>query len=95
MYDAIFQSLPRVMPVIGTHDWIVYLLPAKIVHRLNILGEPIMSNNISASFGATSRAVPVRSPKDPKPGFWRRVFNAWVKSYENRIDPEGNVFFEL
>ena len=54
-----------------------------------------MSNNVSASFGASPRAVSTRGPKDAKRSIWRRLFDAWVRSYEHRMDPEGNVFCEL
>jgi hypothetical protein len=35
---------------------------------------------------------PIRTPGR---GFWRSLFDAWVASYGNRIDPEGNVLMEL
>jgi hypothetical protein len=84
-----------VMAVIRTHDWIIYLDFATIAHRLNILGEPIMSNNFSASIGATPSATPARATKTGETSFWRRLFAAWVQSYSNRLDPEGNVMCEL
>ena len=54
-----------------------------------------MSNNFSASIGATPNAVSTRGPKKADRSFWRRLFDAWVRSYEHRMDPEGNVFCEL
>ena len=50
-----------------------------------------MSNNYSASFDA----APTRATDNTKPSFWRRLFDAWVQSYANRADPDGNVFCEL
>jgi hypothetical protein len=52
-----------------------------------------MSNNFSASFGATQTRA-TKNNKD-NTSFWRRLFDAWVQSYSNRVDPEGNVFCEL
>ncbi|HEX8787265.1 MAG TPA: hypothetical protein VF793_13850 [Telluria sp.] len=54
-----------------------------------------MSNNISASFGASPSAVPARAAGKAKPSIWRRMFDAWLLSYSNRTDPDGNVFLEL
>ena len=47
-----------------------------------------MSNQFSASFGA----APVRAADKVKLSFWRRVFNAWLQSYSNRVDPDGCAF---
>lgn len=30
---------------------------------------------------------------EQKPSIWRRVFDAWVRSYESRISPDGKVLF--
>jgi hypothetical protein len=54
-----------------------------------------MSNNISAGFGAAPSATPARAAQATKVSIWRRMFNAWLQSYANRMDPEGNVFCEL
>lgn len=54
-----------------------------------------MSNNFSASFGASPGAVPARASSKAKASIWRRLFDAWLLSYSNRTDPEGNVFLEL
>lgn len=58
-----------------------------------------MSNDFSAGFGATpsasANAAPVRTGKDATASFWRRMFDAWVQSYANRIDPDGKVMCEL
>jgi hypothetical protein len=52
-----------------------------------------MSNNISASFDAAPSAAP--AVETNQMSIWRRMFNAWLQSYANRLDPEGNVFCEL
>jgi hypothetical protein len=30
---------------------------------------------------------------EQKPSIWRRMFDAWVRSYESRISPDGKVLF--
>lgn len=52
-----------------------------------------MSNQSSAVAQMESMSSPVFF--QPGQGFWRSLFNAWVASYGNRIDPEGNVLIEL
>jgi hypothetical protein len=29
----------------------------------------------------------------PNASIWRRMFDAWVRSYEARISPDGKVFY--
>src|SRR5438067_13631060 len=86
--DSVLPSFEILMAIIRTHDWTGYLHAAKMDHRLNFHGEPIMSNQFSASFGA----APVRAADKVKLSFWRRVFNAWLQSYSNRVDPDGCAF---
>jgi len=52
-----------------------------------------MSNNISASFDGAPSATP--AVETDKTSIWRRMFDAWLQSYANRLDPEGNVLCEL
>ncbi|WP_156328084.1 MULTISPECIES: hypothetical protein [unclassified Massilia] len=52
-----------------------------------------MSNQSSAVAQMQSMSSPTF--RQPGQGFWRSLFNAWVASYGNRIDPEGNVMIEL
>jgi hypothetical protein len=33
--------------------------------------------------------------RKPGRGFWRTLFDAWVKSHQSRIDPNGQVMCEL
>jgi hypothetical protein len=28
-----------------------------------------------------------------KPSIWRRMFDAWVRSYDARVSPDGTVLF--
>ena len=30
---------------------------------------------------------------DQTPSIWRRMFDAWVSSYEARVSPDGKVWF--
>jgi hypothetical protein len=30
---------------------------------------------------------------EQKPSIWRRIFDAWVRSYEARVSPDGKVLF--
>jgi hypothetical protein len=30
-----------------------------------------------------------------EPSIWRRIFDAWVRSNEARLDPNGMPFFDL
>lgn len=30
-----------------------------------------------------------------EPSIWRRIFDAWVRSNEGRLDPNGMPFFDL
>jgi hypothetical protein len=52
-----------------------------------------MSNHSSAAASAESMSFP--TVRAPGKGFWRSLFDAWVASYGNRIDPEGHVMCEL
>ncbi|HEX8883098.1 MAG TPA: hypothetical protein VF797_01255 [Noviherbaspirillum sp.] len=52
-----------------------------------------MSNQSSAA--AQLQSMPSSTFRQPGEGFWRSLFNAWVASYGNRIDPEGKVLIEL
>jgi hypothetical protein len=59
-----------------------------------------MSNNHSAALRAPSMAVPA-APAGPagaaagaRPSFWRRLVDAWVQSYANRVDSNGNIMIE-
>jgi hypothetical protein len=52
-----------------------------------------MSNQSSAVAQMQSMSSPTE--REPGRGFWRTLFDAWVASYGNRIDPEGNVLIEL
>ena len=54
-----------------------------------------MSSNVSASFGANANAASARAPENTRASFWRRLFDAWVQSYANHLDPDGNVMWEL
>jgi hypothetical protein len=51
-----------------------------------------MSNQSSAVVQMQSMDTPAF--REPGVGFWRSLFNAWVASYGNRIDPEGSVMIE-
>jgi hypothetical protein len=51
-----------------------------------------MSNQSSAV--ASLQSVASASFVQPGLGFWRSLFDAWVASYGNRIDPEGSVMIE-
>jgi hypothetical protein len=52
-----------------------------------------MSNQSSAVAQLQSMSSPTFV--QPGRGFWRSLFDAWVQSYANRIDPEGKVLIEL
>jgi hypothetical protein len=52
-----------------------------------------MSNQSSAVASTESMSFPTL--RAPGQGFWRSLFNAWVASYGNRVDPEGTVLIEL
>ncbi len=51
-----------------------------------------MFNQSSAA--AQIESMPSPTFRQPGEGFWRSLFNAWVASYGNRLDPEGNVMIE-
>lgn len=45
---------------------------------------------------ATVIAPPVTNSASTVPqntSIWRRMFDAWVRSYEARISPDGKVFY--
>jgi hypothetical protein len=45
---------------------------------------------------ATIIAQPLKKTGAASPqklSMWRRMFNAWVSSYEARVSPDGKVFF--
>jgi len=45
---------------------------------------------------ATITARPVSNAtaaSQQKPSIWRRMFDAWVRSYEDRISPDGKVYY--
>ena len=52
-----------------------------------------MSNQSSAV--ASNQSISFPTVRAPGQGFWASLFAAWVASYGNRIDPEGNVMVEL
>jgi hypothetical protein len=64
-----------------------------MVTNPNIFERCTMSNQSSAVAQMESMASPTF--RQPGESFWRSLFNAWVASYGNRIDPEGNVMIEL
>lgn len=53
-----------------------------------------MSSNHSATLGAHSMAAPAAAAAGARPSFWRRMVNAWVQSYANRVDSNGNIMIE-
>ena len=54
-----------------------------------------MSNNHSAVLGKAPVASSTGTATNAKPSIWRRMFDAWLLSYANRMDPDGNVMCEL
>ncbi|MGJ7914476.1 hypothetical protein ACI48D_03215 [Massilia sp. LXY-6] len=52
-----------------------------------------MSNQSSAAAQLQTMSSPAE--REAGQGFWRTMFNAWIASYANRIDPEGKVLIEL
>ena len=47
-----------------------------------------MSNHSSAYASADSMSPATRKPAR---SLWRRFFDAWVQSYQNRLDQNGNI----
>lgn len=54
-----------------------------------------MSNNHSATMQQAAMAAPapataaaVAGPRKP---LWRRFYEAWLRSYESRVDHNGNI----
>ena len=47
-----------------------------------------MSNHSSAYASADSMSPATRKPAR---SLWRRFFDAWVRSYQNRLDQNGNI----
>jgi len=50
---------------------------------------------MSNQSAACANAQTMSTARKPGRGFWRTFFDAWVKSHQSRIDPNGNVMFEL
>jgi hypothetical protein len=46
----------------------------------------------TATFNAQSLNKTVAGTEQ-KPSIWRRMFDAWVRSHEARVSPDGKVFF--
>jgi hypothetical protein len=51
-----------------------------------------MSNQSSACADAQTMSAAVRKPGR---SFWRTFLDAWVKAHAARVDPNGNVMFQL
>ncbi|MFK3736972.1 hypothetical protein [Massilia sp. TN1-12] len=52
-----------------------------------------MSNQHTAAM-TEELAAPARKAAAPERSFLRRLFDAWVRSYEHRIDKDGNIICE-
>ena len=51
-----------------------------------------MSKQSTAYASAHTMSSAVRKPGR---GFWRTLFEAWVKSHQSRIDPNGVVIIQF
>jgi hypothetical protein len=72
--------------MIGKYDWI--FLPYLIAQMF--MENHIMSNQHTAVMTGEMAAAPARKG----PSFLRRLFDAWVRSYDSRIDKDGNIICE-
>jgi len=54
-----------------------------------------MSSNHSATLAKPSFGMQAPAKSGAQPSIWRRVFNAWVRSYDSRIDADGKVMIEM
>jgi hypothetical protein len=54
-----------------------------------------MSNNHSAALTAAQMATSAGTATGTGSSFWRRLVDAWVRAYGNRVDSRGNIMCEL
>lgn len=75
--------------MIGKHDWIylTYSITQYVVEN------QAMSNQHTAVM-SEEMAAPAGKACAPKRSILRRLFDAWVRSYESRIDKDGNIICE-
>ena len=48
---------------------------------------------MATAFFFAKRRNKITADDQQKPSIWRRMFDAWVCSYDARVSPDGKVFF--
>jgi hypothetical protein len=77
------------MLLMANHNWAV-LQPVRTITALKIF---LRQTTMNAATISTQSLKKTGAAVEQKPSIWRRMFDAWVRSYESRISPDGKVLF--